>query len=85
MVKISERAAALVGERQQVVEISQANERRLEERVREEGQRAQQAERRYCHLTTIVHVVCDLQFIHLMMDILELYKLKKGHTTWRAH
>ena len=51
MVKISEKAAALVGERQQVVVISQANERRLEERVREEGQRAQQAERRYCHLT----------------------------------
>ena len=52
MVKISERAAALVGERQQVVEISQANERRLEERVREEGQRAQQAEMKYSHLTT---------------------------------
>ena len=47
MVKIKERAAALVGERQQVEEalaISQANERRLEERVREEGERA---ERRY--------------------------------------
>ena len=52
MVKISERVAALVGERQQVVEISQANERRLEERVREERERVQQAERRYCHLTT---------------------------------
>ena len=51
IVKISERVAALVGERQ-VVEISQANERRLEERVREERQRAQQAERRYCYLTT---------------------------------
>ena len=47
MVKMKERAAALVGERQQVEEalaISQANERRLEERVREEGGRA---ERRY--------------------------------------
>ena len=47
MVKMKERAAALVGERQQVEEalaISQANERRLEERVREEGERA---ERRY--------------------------------------
>ena len=45
--KMEERAAALVGERQQVEEalaISQANERRLEERVREEGERA---ERRY--------------------------------------
>ena len=47
MVKMKERAAALVGERQQVEEalaISQANERRLEETVREEGERA---ERRY--------------------------------------
>ena len=48
--KMKERAAALVGERQQVEEalaISQANERRLEERVREEGERAERAERRY--------------------------------------
>ena len=55
MVKISERAAALFGEKQQVEEalaISQANERRLEDRVREEEQRAQQAETRYCHLTS---------------------------------
>ena len=47
MVKMKERAAALVGERQQVEEalaIFQANERRLEERVREEGETA---ERRY--------------------------------------
>ena len=47
MREMKERAAALVGERQQVEEdlaISQANERRLEERVREEGERA---ERRY--------------------------------------
>ena len=43
MVKISERAAALVGERQQVEEALAISE----ERVREEGQRAQQAERRY--------------------------------------
>ena len=47
MVNMRERAAALDGERQKVEEalvISQANERRLEERVREEGERA---ERRY--------------------------------------
>ena len=47
MREMKERAAALVGERQQVEEaltISQANKRRLEERVREEGERA---ERRY--------------------------------------
>ena len=47
MVKMKKRAAALVGERQQVEEalaISQANERRLEERVREERERA---EKRY--------------------------------------
>ena len=45
--EMKERAAALVGERQQVEEalaVSQANERRLEERVKEEGERA---ERRY--------------------------------------
>ena len=49
--KISESTrAALNGEIQQVekdLAISQANERRLEERVREERHRAQQAERRY--------------------------------------
>ena len=47
MREIKERRSALVGERQQLVEvlaIYQANERRLEERVREEGERA---ERRY--------------------------------------
>ena len=43
MVKISERAAALVGERRQVEEALAISE----ERVRGEGQRAQQAERRY--------------------------------------
>ena len=48
MVKISERAAALVGERQQVEEALAISQ----ERVREEGERAQQAERRYCLLTT---------------------------------
>ena len=45
--EMKERVAALVGERQQIEEalaISQASERRLEERVREEGERA---ERRY--------------------------------------
>ena len=48
MVKISERAAALVGERQQVEEALAISQ----ERVREEGERAQQAERRYCLVTT---------------------------------
>ena len=47
MREMKERAAALVGERQQVEQalaISQANERRLEKRMREEGERA---EKRY--------------------------------------
>ena len=44
MREMKERAAALVGERQQVEQalaISQANERRLEKRMREEGERAE--------------------------------------------
>ena len=47
MREMKERISALVGERQQIEEvlaISQANERRLEKRVREEGDRAK---RRY--------------------------------------